>query len=66
MPLNETLTENNIAQMFDSLSMRKVRIHRCILYLHSEEKGIQERELSNVSGEFLKFQLGLLLQNEDP
>ena len=63
MPLNETLTENNIAQMLDSLSMRKVRIHRCILYLHSEEKGIQGRELSNVSGE---FQLGLFLQNEDP
>ena len=65
MPLNvnETLSVNNIAQMIDSLSRRKVRIHRCILYLHLEEKGIKERELSNVSGE---FHLGLLLQNGEP
>ena len=63
MPLNETLSVNNIAQMIDSLSMRKFRIHRCILYLHPEEKGIKERGLSNVSGE---FQLGLLFQNGDP
>lgn len=62
-PLNATLSENNIAQMIDSLSVRKVRIHRCILYLQPVENGIKETELSNVSGE---FQLGLLLKNGDP
>lgn len=41
---------NNIAQMIDSLSMRKVRIHRCILYSQPEENGIKEMELSNEMG----------------
>ena len=49
--------------MIDIFSVRKVRIHRSILYLHPEKKWIKERELSNVSGE---FQLGLFLQNGDP
>ena len=62
-PLNATLSENNIAQMIDSLSVRKVRIHCCILYLQPVENGIEEMDLSNVSGE---FQLGLLLKNGDP
>ena len=40
--VNETLSVNNIAQMIDRLSRRKVSIHRCILYLHPEEKGAFE------------------------